>query len=556
MQVSTQFPEQQQHPEEITVESLKHRGRDVRESIVDKLIRNGYSNYNTKTLSLDVNKDKLETLAKQIKKETIDAKGFPIHLRDQYLRDVISCKMPDFSYISLTGVPCNDVGMHRNNRYWDTFLYSYITNFDSRIFNLVEEEIKQYSSLEGFSAKFRASLLSLTRYKEHLMYWPHRARKTAAPKRKRNDSSVKETTGRAKRNHKIFKTKNLSDKKKQTTATTATKKNLPVYACTPCNNEEETATRKTTSVYEYANKEEVNDGENQVEIAEEEETRREPQKHFSEEIVKEKEAQIPDWPREEEVEMTRFNLRRRESTIYDFAPSDSEEDLSSGEDSDIFDPKGEEETDFDLNTPQKRNRESSDEEMIPGSPIYLSPSPHVAGSRSSKYFEPCMKKLKDLDPLQNASTVSNSLHLKPQEQIDTEEPAKKKIQNTKTATVSNSLQQLAQEELVSNQNVSETSYKDNPDHFSQPTDLEKLSSSRIVQEKEDQYSQPLEIVQEKEDQYLQPLEIVQEKEDQYSQPLEIVQDTSDKEKEKASYNIFYGEVSIRIKKFFKNVADL
>ena len=282
-----------------------------------------------------------------------------------------------------------------------------------------------------------------------------------------------------------------------------------------------------------ANKEEVNDGENQVEIAEEEETRREPQKHFSEEIVKEKEAQIPDWPREEEVEMTRFNLRRRESTIYDFAPSDSEEDLSSGEDSDIFDPKGEEETDFDLNTPQKRNRESSDEEMIPGSPIYLSPSPHVAGSRSSKYFEPSMKKLKELDPLQNASTVSNSLHLKPQEQIDTEEPAKKKIQNTKTATVSNSLQQLAQEELVSNQNVSETSDKDNPDHFSQPTDLEKLSSSRIVQEKEDQYSQPL--------------EIVQEKEDQYSQPLEIVQDTSEKEEEKASYNIFYGEVSIRIK---------
>ena len=264
MQVSTQFPEQQQHPEEITVESLKEQGRAIRECIVDRLIRNGYSNYDTKTLSLDINKDKLETLAKQIKKETIDAKGFPIHLRDQYLRDVISCKMPDFSYISLTGVPCNDVGMHRNNRYWDTFLYSYITNFDSRIFNLVEEEIKQYSSLEGFSAKFRASLLSLTRYKEHLMYWPHRARKTAAPKRKRNDSSVKETTGRAKRNHKIFKTKNLSDKKKQTTATTATKKNLPVYACTPCNNEEENATWKTTYVYEYIpsdNKEDLSSGE-------------------------------------------------------------------------------------------------------------------------------------------------------------------------------------------------------------------------------------------------------------------------------------------------------
>ena len=272
---------------------------------------------------------------------------------------------------------------------------------------------------------------------------------------------------------------------------------------------------------EAANKEEVNDGENQVEIAEEEEeTRREPEKHFSEEIGEEKEAQIPDWPREEEVEMTRFNFRRRESTIYDCVPSDSEEDLSSGEDSDIFDPKGEEETDFedtiltnkDLNTPQKRRNDSSDDEMIPGSPIYL--SPHVAGSRSSTYFEPSLKKLKELDPLQNASAVSNSLHLKPQEQIDTEEPAKKKIQNTKTATVSNSLQQLAQEELVSNQNVSETSDKDNPDHFSQPTDLEKLSSSRIVQEKEDQYLQP----------------------------LEIVQDTSEKEKEKASYNIFYSEV--------------
>ena len=290
---------------------------------------------------------------------------------------------------------------------------------------------------------------------------------------------------------------------------------------------------------EAANKEEVNDGENQVEIAEEEETRREPQKHFSEEIVKEKEAQIPDWPREEEVEMTRLNLRRRESTIYDFAPSDSEEDLSSGEDSDIFDPKGEEETDFedtiltnkDLNTPQKRNRESSDEEMIPGSPIYLSPQPHVAGSRSSKYFEPSMKKLKELDPLQNASAVSNSLQLKPQEQIDTEEPAKKKIEHTKTATVSNSLQQLAQEELVSNQNVSETSYKDNPDHFSQPTDLEKLSSSRIVQEKEDQYSQP----------------------------LEIVEDTSEKEKEKASYNIFYSEVrmcqTFDISSFYHNISS-
>ena len=264
MQVSTQFPEQQQHPEEITVESLKEQGRAIRECIVDRLIRNGYSNYDTKTLSLDVNKDKLETLAKQIKKETIDAKTFPIHLRDQYLRDILSCKMEDFSYISLTGVPCNDVGWHRNNRYWDKFLYTYITNFDSRIFNLVKEEIKQYSSLEGFSAKFRASLLSLTRYKEHLMYWPHRARKTATPKRKRNDSSVKETTSPAKFNQKIFKTKNMSDKKKQTTATTATKKNLPVYACTPCNNEEETATWKTTYVFEYIpsdNEEDLSSGE-------------------------------------------------------------------------------------------------------------------------------------------------------------------------------------------------------------------------------------------------------------------------------------------------------
>ena len=95
-------------------------------------------------------------------------------------------------------MPCNDVGQTRNNRNWDKFLYSYITNFDSiRIFTLVEEEIHKYVSLEEFSIKFRASLYSLTRYREHLMYWPHRARNTAS----------------------VLKMKNLSDEKKQKTAT-------------------------------------------------------------------------------------------------------------------------------------------------------------------------------------------------------------------------------------------------------------------------------------------------------------------------------------------------
>ena len=117
---------------------LKVNGKDIREGIVYKLIRNGYCKQNSKTLSLDVNQVKLNKLIGKIeeekkkkKKETQEAISFSTEIREQYIRDVLSCKMEDFSYISLTGVPCNDVGKYRNHRYWDEFLYSYITNFDS-----------------------------------------------------------------------------------------------------------------------------------------------------------------------------------------------------------------------------------------------------------------------------------------------------------------------------------------------------------------------------------------------------------------------------------------
>ena len=309
---------------------LKVNGKDIREGIVYKLIRNGYCKQNSKTLSLDVNQVKLNTLIGKIeeerkkKKETQDKKkekqeptSVSSQIREQYIRDVLSCKMEDFSYISLTGVPCNDVGKYRNHRYWDEFLYSYITNFDSEIFNLVEKEITKYASLESFSAKFRASLMRLTRYTEHLMYWPHKARKTATFKRKKNNNSVQKTTVPAKRNNKIFKTKNISDDNKQTTATTATKKNLPVYACTPSTKKEETATIKTTAVYEYDDEEHLSLGEDKEETANPT-TATKTNLHL--------------------YACTPYNNAEETATlktphILEYLPSSNEEDLSLGEDS-------------------------------------------------------------------------------------------------------------------------------------------------------------------------------------------------------------------------------